>query len=402
MRLLHTSDLHLGAQWRGQSRQADQARVLDEIVDLCQVHDVDALLVTGDVFGDRVEGTLAQVMRQLLERLRPILQEGRAVFILRGNHDQLQLFGLLRYVLGELPGSERWPLVVADLPGVYRLAGRGQDLQVVALPYVRPMWLQTQPLDPEHTPEERIAGLAGLLALQVGKLAKQVSSGAPAIFAAHILVSGAQLSEGYEFESGYDRELWLAPAVLPQYTSYNALGHVHLSQEVRGAGKPTWYAGAPERLDLGEREYRPQVLLVTLPASPGGAAAVEPIPLARCTPFVRRALRGAGEVEAFCAEMAELTAGGRPDPLGEVTIADVPAVARAAVEAQVRAAAPRLRVRWALEEAAPQAPEGDWFDPHDVPAVVGRFLAARYPHEPARRVRLETALRELWGEEGAP
>ncbi len=56
MRLLHTSDLHIGASWRGMSRRDDQRRVLGEILGLCDAHAVDALLVTGDVFSDRVEG----------------------------------------------------------------------------------------------------------------------------------------------------------------------------------------------------------------------------------------------------------------------------------------------------------------------------------------------------------
>jgi exonuclease SbcD len=89
MRLLHTSDLHYGMTWRGISRRADQHRVLAEIVSICEAKRVDALVVTGDVFSDRPEGHPADVIRLLLQQLRPQLERGCPVVLLRGNHDSL-------------------------------------------------------------------------------------------------------------------------------------------------------------------------------------------------------------------------------------------------------------------------------------------------------------------------
>jgi exonuclease SbcD len=398
MKLIHTSDLHFGALWRGRPRQDDQTRVLDEIVRCCETHDVDLLLVTGDVFADRAEGPLPGVVRHLLEQLRPLFRQRRAVFLLRGNHDQLPLFTLLRFVLDELQGQERWPLVVADLPGTYQVPlRRGGAVQVVALPYVRPGWLQSQEIDADVSPEARVAGLAGRLAMLVEAMGRQVVPSVPAIFAGHVLIGGAQLKEDLAFESGYDRELWLEPARLLQFTSYNALGHIHLRQQIASAGKPTWYAGAPDRLDLGEREYRPHVLLVTTPDTPGGAAQVESIPLTRCTPFVKRELAGQEAVDAFCAELAQRIAEGAPDPLGEAIVSDVAPGARMLVETQIRRIAPRLQVEWAFEPvAAGTAP--DDFDPHDVPAAVRTYLESAFGNQPARRARLEAAFQALWSE----
>src|SRR3712207_895631 len=96
MKLLHTSDLHLGAQWRSVSRADDQTRVLDEVLTLCDQHEVDALLVTGDVFSDRPYEPPARIARRLLERLSDQLRRGRAIVLLRGNHDPLDLFQLMR------------------------------------------------------------------------------------------------------------------------------------------------------------------------------------------------------------------------------------------------------------------------------------------------------------------
>lgn len=396
MKLLHTSDLHLGASWGNDvSRGDDQARVLDEILDLCERYGADILLVTGDVFGDRVEGSVAREARRLLERLRSHLERGRAVVLLRGNHDPIHLFALVG-TLVEGMGGERWPLVIADEPRVYQVPSH--PLQVVALPYLTPSWLQRAPLDRNLTPEERLAGLSGLLALHVERLYEQASPNLPAIFAGHVLVSGAKLTEDVTIESGYHRSLWLPPDRLPQFTSYNALGHVHLGQEVRGVGKPTWYVGAPDRLDLGERAYYPQVLLVEVPDTPGGVAGVEPVPLTSCTPFVLEELAGEDDVERFCAACGE--AGWPCSPLGRVTIADVPAGRRALVEARLRQVSLRFEIRWASETAAAPAPMVEAFDPHDVPAIIGDYLARHFADQPTRQAHLSAAFAELW-QEGA-
>jgi exonuclease SbcD len=395
VRLLHTSDLHLGTKWGDVPRGDDQARVLDEILDLCERRGADVLLVTGDIFGDRIEGSVAREVRLLLQRLRPHLERGRAVVLLRGNHDPVHLFALVS-ALVEGMGGERWPLVIADAPRVYPVSGH--RLQIVALPYLAPSWLQQAPLDRDKTPEERLAGLAGLLALHVEQLYGQASPDLPAVFAGHVLISGAKLTEDVTIESGYHRDLWLAPDRLPQFTSYNALGHVHLGQEVRGVGKPTWYVGAPDRLDLGERAYRPQVLLVDVPDTPGGVAAIEPVPLISCTPFVLEELTGEEGVERFCAACGE--AKWPCSPLGRVTIAEVPVGRRALVEAGLRQTAPRVEVRWVGEAVAGPAPMPESFDPHDVPAVVADYLARHFADQPERKARLAAAFAELW-QEGA-
>ncbi len=394
MKLLHTADLHLGLRWRGHSRRADQRRVLAEILELCDRHAVDLLLVAGDVFADRPERGHATVARELLEQMRPHLERGRAVCLLRGNHDPFDFFQLLRLLVAEAGGTGRWPLVVADLPRVYPVPGL--PLQIVALPYLEPGRLQLAALDPTVTPDEQVVGLIGQLALKVERLGGQIDRTRQAIFAGHIHVTGASLSPEIEVEAGYHRELRLDPDRLPHYTAYNALGHIHLGQAVRGAAKPTWYAGAPDRLDLGERDYTPGVLLVTLPDRPGGVAEVEPIPLAGCTPFIRRELRGEDAVAALCAELPP-----GHDPLGEVTIADVPAHRYAALEGAIRTVAPRLHVTFLVPEIAPAERGAAELDPHDVPAVVRDYLARAFGEEPRRRERLQAAFDALWSEAAA-
>lgn len=390
MRILHTADWHLGSTWDGQSRRADQERVLDEILALCDERNVDLLLVAGDILHDRVEGGHPEAaVRRLLLRLEPHLDRGRAVFLLRGNHDPLELFRLMSLLIPEVAGSESWPLVVADLPGIHQIPGH--DLQVIALPYLSPRMLQQRAAEIGVTAETMVAGAAGIIAQQIESLYAQVQTEHPAIFAGHVLLGGAQLTPDIEAEANYSREVWLVPSRLPHFTSYNALGHIHLIQEVRGAAKPTWYSGAPDRLNLGERDYTPQVLLVETPDSPGGTATVQPIPLTTPTRFVRAELRGMPEVEDFCAHRAS------GNPLGVIRVVDIAAGMHSAVEAQIHAAAPRLRIEWPAEVSRPGGPTPEGPDHRDVHGTVIDYLGRSYADEQHRHPLIQ-AFETLWAE----
>lgn len=391
MKILHTSDLHLGMTWSGQSRLQDQTRVLDEVLDLCEQHDVDLLLVTGDVFADRVEGSLAAVARRFLEQLRRHLAHDRAVFLLRGNHDHFAFFQLLRTLVNELAGEDRWPLIIADIPGIYGIPGH--QLQVLALPYMTPSWIEQNPPEIDVTPEQRLTGLTGTLAGYVQWLGQQVAPDIPAIFAGHVLISGAAYNPEKEVEMGYARDLVLEAKNLPHFTSYNALGHIHLAQKVRHTVKPTWYAGGPDRLDLGEQDYQPRVLLVTTPDHPGGEAAVQEIPLTSCTPFLREELRGMDAVQAFCGQVKS------PDPLGMLTLSDIPVEARRTVEDQLRQVAPRIRILWA-QPPTPVAIDkpGEESNFHNITETVNAYLVKVFKLQPERLERLQEAFQSLWSD----
>lgn len=393
MKLLHTSDLHYGHVWRGIPRLADQNRVLDEILGICEVRNVDLLLIAGDVFSNRLDHvTPASMARQLLDRLAPALRRGMGVFLLWGNHDNFPLFQLMRALTAELAGGPgRWPLVIADEPAVYDLPGLPHV--AIGLPYLSPRQLLNSAIAADSSPEEQAANLNGLLSQSLPRLYGQYErthGGRPAIFATHFLVEGFTLNEeeGTTFES-YHRDLRIRPADLPHFTSYNALGHIHLRQQIRGAAKPTWYSGAPDRLDLGERGYTPGVLLVDLPDTPGGAATVEEVLLQGCTPFVKETLDGLDAVERFCDTVAT------SDLLGEVMVLNTDVSARGRVLARMQAAAPRVKLYWTDPARATPQVSGDWIDASNPLVVVRRHLAEQFEGDPSQRDRLIAAFEEL-------
>jgi exonuclease SbcD len=390
MLMLHTSDLHYGHVGREINRLPDQNRVLDEILALCEARNVQLLLVAGDVFSNRLGSTsAASVARQLLTKLAPHLERGLAVFLLYGNHDNLPLFQLMRTFTAEMAGGAgRWPLVIADRAAVYDVPGLPHA--VIALPYLTQRSLLNQSVELGLSPEEQAAILSGQISPRLRQLYALAPEGRPAIFTTHFLVEGFTLDtdESATFES-YHHDLRISPQDLPHFTSYNALGHIHLQQQIKSAAKPTWYSGAPDRLDAGERAYRPGVLLVDVPDSPGGTARVEIVPTQASTPFVKELLDGEDAVDRFCWEIAT------PLLLGEVTVSGIPASGWAAVQARLREAAPRVRLLWATARPATAASSTAWADPNNPLAIVQAHLAEHYKEQPAQRDRLLEAFTQL-------
>jgi len=388
MRLLHTADLHFGGIWNNRDRSSDGSRVLDEILGLCESEKVDLLVIAGDVFSDRTRQPIHTVARQLLNKLAPHMHRGLRIFMIRGNHDSLGFFKLLSDLIKEIADEDHSNLVVAAEPGIYQVPGL--DLQVVAVPYLDPSTLRTEAPAADSTIEEQVVGLVGRLARWMQALYRQADPRKPAIFVGHYAVQGASLTPKMDYQSGYHRELWITADQLPSFTSYNALGHIHLGQQISFAAKPTWYSGAPDRQDLGEMDYTPQVLLVDLPDSPGGVATVQPRAITSATLFIKRKAYSIEEVQRICEEL------GDSNPLGEVHI-NVPYADRARCDALLSETAPRLILAVEGQEQMVAPIEEDGFDPRDVRGTVHDYLE-KAQMDAVRRGRLLELFDALWEE----
>jgi exonuclease SbcD len=118
LRLLHTSDWHVGKTLKGHNRLEEQTRVLGQIVDLAQQHEVDAVLIAGDVYENAAPTADAQ--RLVVRTLLGLARSGIEVIAIAGNHDHGATFEAYRPVMGvagiRLFGQVR----AADQGGAYR------------------------------------------------------------------------------------------------------------------------------------------------------------------------------------------------------------------------------------------------------------------------------------------
>ncbi len=285
MRLLHTSDWHLGRTLHGVNLHEAQTAVLERLCELVEDPPdgvpVDAVLVAGDVY-DRGVPPVESV--QLLEWTLSRLSAVTTVVVTSGNHDSAIRLG---YGAGLFRESIRMVTDLGQLDLPVLLEGRdGVRAAIYGIPY----------LDPDHA---RVALAGGGEPLPrshqavVGAACDRIRAdladrpGVRSVLLAHAFVAGAEPSDSERsiMVGGVDRVAGTAFHGI----DYAALGHLHGPQAPESAeGSVVRYSGSPLRYSFSEQDHTKVALLVDLDAS--GPARVTPVEIAQ--PRAMATLRG--------------------------------------------------------------------------------------------------------------
>ncbi len=283
MRVLHTSDWHLGRSFGAVSLHDHQVAFVDWLVDVVAAEQVDLVVIAGDVFDRSVPPTAAiDLLRSALLRLRAT---GAQVAVIAGNHDgpeRVAAYDLLLDPSGVI------------VRGGYRCAGEVVTLEfadgpldLVMLPYLDPV------LEPVEVPvgdvgeagERRRRTHHDVLATAAER-ARLALRSPRSLAVAHAFVVGAS---GSAAVSDSERQLTVGGTAEVRAEvfapfSYTALGHLHTPQQV--AGPTVRYSGTPLAYSFSETAPK-QVVLVDL-APDGSAEVVEvPVPVGRGVSTVR-------------------------------------------------------------------------------------------------------------------
>jgi exonuclease SbcD len=286
MRILHTSDWHVGKVLKGRDRHDEHVAVLGSLVTAARNTGADVVLVSGDLFETSAPSPKAQglVMRTLLA----LREDGRLVVAIGGNHDNQGLLdAVYRPVLGELGlhmlGTPKRP----EAGGTLELRTRdGEALTVAAMPFLSHRYAVRAAEVLLHESAEHTLDYARRMAQITQLLTAGFSGDAVNVVMAHLTMLGGRRGGGErDVQSVLDYEL--SASMLPVSAHYAALGHLHRQQEIP-APCPAYYSGSPLNIDFGEEANEPAALLVTV--TPGVRADVTPVPLAGSRPL--RTLRG--------------------------------------------------------------------------------------------------------------
>jgi len=280
MRIVHTSDWHVGRRWKGLQRFDELAAVLDHLAAFVERESIDLVLHTGDVFESRNPPAEAE---QLVNRfLVRIGRAGAQMLIIAGNHDdpaRLDARSLLTEIVNvQIVGRPR-PVAQG---GTRIVETRGGEKAVVAaLPFASPgAWVSA--LDLAGDEETARHKYARMFELAVRDLCGPFRRDAINILMAHTHLEGAVFGESER--RVHIAEDWAAsPQALPSKASYIALGHLHKPQQV-DVRAPAYYAGSLLQLDFGEAGEEKVFNVVT--ASPGKRGTVEHVPYAGGVPLV--------------------------------------------------------------------------------------------------------------------
>jgi exonuclease SbcD len=276
LRFLHTSDWHVGKMLKGHSRLPEQEAVLAEIVRLAAGHQVDAVLVAGDLY--ETASPTAEAQQLVVRTLLALRGTGAEVVAIAGNHDHAPTLDAYRPLADAagitLVGRVRRP----GSGGVVAFTARstGEPVRVAALPFLSQRYAVRAAELLAHTPAENSAGYDRWVRGIVAALCAPLGPESVNVLMAHLTVTGAAADGGGERAAQSIFEYHVPAAAFPADLHYVALGHLHRRQSVP-APCPVHYSGSPLRVDFGEVDSAPVVLLVD--AAPGTPARVTDLPI---------------------------------------------------------------------------------------------------------------------------
>ncbi|MAF63814.1 exonuclease SbcCD subunit D [Blastomonas sp. CCH5-A3] len=266
MRILHTSDWHLGRQFHGLSLDEDHDHILVQILAVIDDERPDVVIIAGDVF-DRANPPQSAITRlsQFLTTVRAA--SDAAIVIIAGNHDsaaQIGAMGVLAdggaaIVRGPLDEDER-PLVVSDAHG---------PVAISALPFAFEYAARL------CFDDDGIGCPADVIRAQLASARKHVAEGMRWVVVAHAFVDGAATSESERPLTRMVGGIETVSAAAFEGAHYVALGHLHRPQPV--GLDHIRYSGAPLAFGFDEEGQQKSVSLIDLAAD--GTVTVTEVPL---------------------------------------------------------------------------------------------------------------------------
>ncbi len=289
MRILHTSDWHLGKSLEQISRLDEQKEFIDFLVATVEEQQIDLILIAGDIYDTYNPSAAAEeLFYEAVDRLND--KGKRPVVVIAGNHDNperlcaasplaykngILLLGYPASNAGEYPiRSDR--IKIADSgPGWLELRVPECDHSVVLL---------TLPYPSEARLEELLSAHADATSLQkaysekIGAILSDLSGkyreDTVNLVVGHLFLLGGKESDS-ERTLQVGGAMTVDPAVMPAKAHYVALGHLHRPQQIRHAPCPVYYSGSPLAYSFSEAGHSKAVYVIE--AFPGQPAEITPI-----------------------------------------------------------------------------------------------------------------------------
>lgn len=275
MKLLHTSDWHIGKTLKGRNRIDEQQAVIGQIVRIAREQQPDAVLIAGDLYDVAVPSSEAQ--RLVVQALLALRDTGAEVVAIAGNHDSAGAFDAYRPLMGAagitLVGSVR----EAGKGGVVSFDARstGERVNVAVLPFLSQRYAVRAAQLVASTPSEMSRDYDEMVREVLANLAEAFTPDAVNVVMAHLTVTGGAMGGG-ERAAQSIFEYHVPASAFPADTHYVALGHLHRRQTLP-APCPVVYSGSPFAVDFGEQDNTHVVCLVE--ASPTTPARITDIPV---------------------------------------------------------------------------------------------------------------------------
>ena len=315
MRILHTSDWHLGKSLEQVNRIDEQREFIDCLCKTVEEQKIDLVLVAGDIYDTYNPSAAAEEL--FYDAINRLNDKGkRAVVVIAGNHDnpeRLCAASPLAYKNGIIllgyPGSDAGEYKISEVgikladsgPGWLELCVPGCEYHavIITMPYpseARLAEVLSQEAD-EGVLQRAYSDKIGSIFTTLGAKFRDDTVN---LIVAHLFLLGGSTSDS-ERTLQVGGAMTVNPGIMPEKTHFAALGHLHRPQEIRNAVCPVFYAGSPLAYSFSEADYSKAVYIVD--AVPGEKAVVTPVYL-DCGKPLRRwvAEEGIGQAIKWCEE----------------------------------------------------------------------------------------------------
>jgi exonuclease SbcD len=315
MRILHTSDWHLGKPLENINRMDEQEQFVDQLCDIAEQEKINLVLVAGDVFDTYNPSSAAEeLFYDAIDRLN--CGGRRGVIVIAGNHDnpeRLCAASPLAYKNGIIllgyPASDagiykvnRGNVIVEESgPGWLELhiSGCEHNAVILTLPYPSEARLE-QVLCSELDESGIQQAYSDKIGSLFTALSKKFRDDTVNLVVSHIFMRGGRESES-ERTLQVGGALTVDPAVLPVNAHFAALGHLHRPQPVENASCPAFYSGSPLAYSFSEADYCKALYIVD--AVPGSKAVVNELYLDCGKPLRKwKAVNGIAQAIKWCEE----------------------------------------------------------------------------------------------------
>lgn len=376
MKIIHTSDWHLGGSWNGIDRTEELFEQVDCVCQIVRERGANVLLVAGDVFeGKKKERD--KISKRLAEKLKDLTETGCHALLVPGNHDDRDHFAMMKTFL-ELESGKAERIHIVESYDKLEICG----VQFVCLPYPDPERLEAFGKfgsSEKIGKAERNKSLSDDLAEFVGASAEKIDSSKPTVFVAHLQIIGVNYS-GTPKEASYNEDLSLATNCLPQNVAYIALGHVHKCQELEKSAAPCWYSGSFDRMDFGERADEKCVLQIEIDESK--KVTIEKVSI-DCNCFDDITVK-AEDLEEYAADY-----GNREKTYGNLTLQYTADDDIQLLNRRARELFPRFRVK-PQRESIELIKTSEFKNPYDPAETVRQYLEAQFADAPELLSELKT------------
>lgn len=277
MKILHTSDLHIGKKLYSHQRKEEQQDVLDELVLACRQEDVDVVLVAGDLFDNFTPSV--ESMKMLFDALVRMSENGRrAIVLIAGNHDSADridmpdsfartngIFFLGNYDSIQQPLSLDSGIKIEKTVSNYiqiRINKYDYPLQLVVTPFVNEERLKTyfDGKDKDRLLRDFIS------TIWEKTLEENARERGVKILMTHLFVLENEQDERTEPEDENAINIGGLSAIysenIPSSIQYAAFGHLHRCQRI--GKRHIWYSGSPLAYSFAEEEQEKYFLIIDI------------------------------------------------------------------------------------------------------------------------------------------